>query len=198
LELLPTVIVHGVVTHVDTRRVPEANHFTVYSYFSIDASEVLNGDVASHIAIRSRGGCLNEKCVFAEGVPYFQRGDEVVLFLQDLTQEHFLTTVYGAAQGQFIVEHDDESGEEYVRNGFGLEVVGVESDTSRLLIGEVSPEHRVSPNPDLKTIRVHGHIEEPSLAGTTEVQATRSMDVQAANARITKEDFLNDIRNRLP
>jgi hypothetical protein len=80
----------------------------VWTFSSFEVEEAMKGIVPRLITVRLLGGHLGRWSVRVEGVPEFQPGEEVILFLQRTRAGEFAVTSW--MQGTFRVQRDAQSG----------------------------------------------------------------------------------------
>lgn len=74
------VIVTGRVVDMESRW--DSSRQTIFTYITIDISEVLKGDIRSHtLVIKQRGGRVGDREVWTIGSPVFRMGEDVLLYL---------------------------------------------------------------------------------------------------------------------
>ena len=96
----------------------------IYTYISIRADTLLkNGKQVENdiIVIKQLGGIMDSLQLFIPGMPSFDVGEEVLLFLTDretdpVSGRPLNYLVYGLAQGKFSVIFDPVSGQRILRN----------------------------------------------------------------------------------
>lgn len=89
----------------------------VWTFVTFDVQESLKGVVPRFIAVRLPGGRWGHVTVRIEGVPQFQAGEEVVLFLQRTSAGDFAVTSW--MQGTFRLRHDEAGAEARVTQDSG-------------------------------------------------------------------------------
>jgi len=100
-ELVNTapIIAHGQV--VDVQSDWSSGRLAVETFVTLHVDEYLKGNLGSEITIRVPGGRLGRYRTITVGAPVFERGEEVVLFLN--TGAPFYPTIVGLSQGAFRV-----------------------------------------------------------------------------------------------
>lgn len=94
--------------------------------------------VGRPMTVRMVGGEMNGQRMYVQGMPRFEIGDEVVLFLNRETASVMGPTV-GLWQGVFYLGRDKATGEEFVLDHLRRPVMGLASDNS-LMRGAELPE----------------------------------------------------------
>jgi|GEM_PF-2207996 len=105
--------------------------------------------VGRPMTVRMVGGEMNGQRMYVQGMPRFEIGDEVVLFLNRETASVMGPTV-GLWQGVFYLGRDKATGEEFVLDHLRRPVMGLASDNS-LMRGAELPE-----GVSLKSLSVDG------------------------------------------
>jgi hypothetical protein len=93
-------IVQGRVESVEARY--EANR--IYTYISITVDDPLKGNRHRTVLLRQLGGTIGAKRTWVPGMPQFNAGDEVILFLRDRHDGTFDVT--GLNQGKYDIVND--------------------------------------------------------------------------------------------
>jgi len=93
-------IVQGRVESVESRY--EANR--IYTYVSITIDEPLKGERRRTVLLRQIGGAIGAKRTWVAGMPQFNIGDQVILFLRDRHDGTFDVT--GLNQGKYDIVND--------------------------------------------------------------------------------------------
>jgi hypothetical protein len=93
-------IVQGRVESVESRY--EANR--IYSYISIAVDDPLKGQRRRTVMLRQLGGTIGSRRTWVAGMPQFNVGDEVILFLRDRRDGTFDVT--GLNQGKYDIVND--------------------------------------------------------------------------------------------
>lgn len=75
----------------------------IWTLSSFEVEEVWRGDVTQEITVRLLGGRMDEITSHVSGVPRFQPGEEVVLFLEPTKRGDF--SVVSWQQGTFRIRH---------------------------------------------------------------------------------------------
>jgi len=100
LTVLSEFVVEGTVTDVEARW--REDHKFVYTYVTVDVDEVMKGQLReSTIVLEELGGTANGVTATVEGVPVFETGERVIVFL-DVVDDAY--RCHGFAQGKFTVE----------------------------------------------------------------------------------------------
>jgi hypothetical protein len=93
------IIVHGEV--VDVRSDWSSGRRAVETFITLHVDEYLKGDLGPEITIRVPGGQLGRYRTIMVGAPVFERGDELVLFLNPGAPQY--PSIVGLSQGAFRV-----------------------------------------------------------------------------------------------
>jgi hypothetical protein len=100
LTVLSEFVVEGTVTDVEARW--RDDHKFVYTYVTIEVEEVMKGRLGeSTIVLEELGGTANGVTATVEGVPVFEAGERVIVFL-DVVEDAY--RCHGFAQGKFTVQ----------------------------------------------------------------------------------------------
>ncbi|MCS6886146.1 MAG: putative Ig domain-containing protein [Acidobacteriota bacterium] len=100
------VIVTGRVVDIESRW--DSKRKSIFTYITIDVTEVLKGRVDSKLlVIEQRGGRFEGRSVWTIGSPVFKIGEEVLLHLNP-NAEGVLRTAY-LGQGKISLSHSDET-----------------------------------------------------------------------------------------
>jgi hypothetical protein len=131
-----------------------ARHVVSGTVTGVKAEEDPNGYIYSNVTIQVRraapahlqgreytfrmlGGETSSKRLLIQGMPRFQVGDKVALFLNNKPAEVFGPTV-GLWQGVFYVETDPTTGQEVMLNADGQPILSVREN--RLVRGQPLPK----------------------------------------------------------
>jgi hypothetical protein len=127
------LIVRGRVVSIEFRRAGPSND--VHTFVTLDPLVV---DYGSHsqatLTLVFWGGELDGARYELSGMPRFQEGEEVLLFLYG--NGVYVNPIVGWSQGRFDVERDPATGSEYLVDALGRAVMGVEGGA--LQLGEPS------------------------------------------------------------
>jgi hypothetical protein len=110
LVLAAPVILHGQVAEV--RGGWAAERRSVETFVTIAVADYLKGDLGPSVVVRVPGGQLGRYRTVFVGAPEFQRGEEVVLFLNPASAAY--PYIIGLSQGAFRVLADARSGQRMV------------------------------------------------------------------------------------
>ncbi|HWK10321.1 MAG TPA: hypothetical protein VNR64_09740 [Vicinamibacterales bacterium] len=99
LVTLAPVIAHGQI--VDARSDWSPGRRSVETFVTLRVDEYLKGDLGPEIVVRVPGGRVGRYRTIMVGAPVFERGDEVVLFLN--TGSPSYPSIVGLSQGAFRV-----------------------------------------------------------------------------------------------
>jgi hypothetical protein len=115
-----TVVVRGEVTHVES--LWNEAHTTIQTKARIRVAAVLKGEAGAEIVATFPGGQVGEDRMKVSGVPAFEKGEEVVIFLWKNRDGDYLPL--GLNQGKFRIETDPRTGERTAKNSLkGLSFV---------------------------------------------------------------------------
>lgn len=95
--------------------------------------------VGRPMTVRMVGGEMNGQRVYVQGMPQFQVGDGVVLFLNRDTASVMGPTV-GLWQGVFYLGRDKATGQEFILDHQRRPVMGLASDNSLMRGAELPPD----------------------------------------------------------
>jgi len=93
-------IVQGIVEHVESRW--EDSY--VFTYVTVRIDDPLKGDRSRTLTIRQVGGSVGDRDVFISGMPRFEPGMGLILFLTDSQNGTFHVT--GMNQGSYVISQD--------------------------------------------------------------------------------------------
>ncbi len=120
---------------------------TIYTYVTFAQLKRMKGKVDQARTLRFEGGCAGEDCLTVAGMPTFQAGQNVILFVKRNITESTPCPIVGWAQGRFSIEVDQATGKESIRNGFGKKVIGFDAQKGELLTESASQGEQVVPIP---------------------------------------------------
>ena len=93
-------IVQGIVEHVESRW----EDTYVFTYATVRIDDPLKGDRSRTLTIRQVGGSVGDREVFISGMPRFEPGMSLILFLTDSQNGTFHVT--GMNQGSYVISQD--------------------------------------------------------------------------------------------
>lgn len=88
------------------------DHGELWTFTTFDVQENWRGTAAGRITVRLLGGRTAQVTSTVSGVPHFQPGEEVVLFLEPASLGSY--SIVSWQQGTFRIRRDDATGEERV------------------------------------------------------------------------------------
>jgi hypothetical protein len=98
----------------------------IYTYISVTVDDPIKGGRRRSVLVRQPGGRIGAKMTWIAGMPQFNRGDQVIVFLRDRQDGTFDVT--GLNQGKYDVVNDF-----IIRNVSGVTILdpktGLMSDT---------------------------------------------------------------------
>lgn len=148
---------------------------SIYTYYQLQVSEVLKGDVApsSSISIREMGGEVNGVGMQVAGASHFDPGEDVVVFLGPKNPDGSYD-VKGLSSGKYNIRTDDDGTE----NLLGL----VQNETMASLRKVVREQSHQHPKPT--------HSATPSPSASVAVTATHpaALQLQPSNSSSSKEE----------
>jgi len=100
-------IVHGVVARVGTRLVARGGSLDPHTIVTLDVRVWLKGSGGRRVHLRELGGVTRTVGLAIAGVPRYQPGEEVVVFLE--ARDRFVRTL-ALSQGRFLVRRDRPDG----------------------------------------------------------------------------------------
>jgi hypothetical protein len=112
-----------------------------YTFTGIEVSRCIAGDCPEVVVLRHRGGIAGGVHLFIPGMPRFEPGEEVLLFLEDDYEEvPGLYAVRGMAQGHFKVLKEPASGLKLaVQQLGGVTLAAPDAKGSIKPVGAVTP-----------------------------------------------------------
>ncbi len=84
----------------------------IWTWTRFEVSEAIKGSVPEHVAVRLIGGRAGKLTATVNGVPRFQDGEEVILFLEPSRGGEWTVTSW--AQGTFRIHRERATGRELV------------------------------------------------------------------------------------
>ncbi len=82
----------------------------IYSYTGIEVTRCVAGDCPKTLVLKHRGGTVGDLTLVIPGMPGFETGQEVLLFLRPEPEgETDRYSVFGMAQGHFLVTEDPDT-----------------------------------------------------------------------------------------
>jgi hypothetical protein len=137
------LVVHGTCSDVQGRETPDG----VVTDVTIRVSRALKGDAAETLRFTTYGGATETRGTFIAGSPQFEKGEELVVFLDRPTRVGYRLAI-GMSQGKYTV-HEDAAGRKVAtRNLAGLRFV----DPRTGEVEEAGPEQGVALDELLRTI----------------------------------------------
>lgn len=116
-----SAVVHGTVTA--SRMEWNSTHTSIVTIYTVKANRYLKGGFGDTFEITQMGGKVGNLVLNVPGVPTFQTGEEVVLFVWTDDVYH-LNQAIGFEQGVFRVRTDPASGMKYVNRNLPSASVG--------------------------------------------------------------------------
>jgi hypothetical protein len=103
-------VIRGTVQSVESSWVGEGPQKSIVTRIKIQVSEKLKGDPGSVAEVVQPGGVIPESDIgqIVHGMPEFQRGEEVVVFLKRQAPSVTTYRVSGMAQGKYTVERTSD------------------------------------------------------------------------------------------
>jgi hypothetical protein len=124
------VVVHATVTRVTAEW--DDKHTRVFTVVELTPLETLKGDAAPVVSLRLPGGTKDGIVTLVHGMPKFDEGEEVVLFVSEVHPATGVCVPVGLGQGKWKVDRD-EAGRRIARRSLGgAKVIAKE--------GEAAPE----------------------------------------------------------
>ena len=119
---------------------PTADKQYVYTYVTVNELDVMKGSYGeSQIVVRMDGGDVGDgRRLLIHGMPKFEYGQQVVVFLKDNGQA--ICPFVGWEQGLLRVEQDQKSGESLLRTSRGNRIHGVRNGS--FLIGATERQNQ--------------------------------------------------------
>ncbi len=123
------LVVLGWVTGVEVQRDESGS---LYTYVTLDNLEIRHGDhTESTLTLRFSGGEQDGERQWVAGMPRFSIGERALLFVQGNGTE--MCPIVGWGQGRFQVRTDPDDGSEFLADGTGTPVIGLQE--GRILYG---------------------------------------------------------------
>lgn len=139
-----TLVIEGEVLEAKARWSDDGS--TINTYVRVRVDEVLKGQAAGEVTITCPGGAVGEDKVDAHGVPGFEVGEKVVVFLWKNKLGDLLPL--GLRQGKFRLEKDPETGKTMARNSLKGLTFAVRGEAERKKV--MSRKADVLPLADLR------------------------------------------------
>jgi hypothetical protein len=113
-----------------------------YSYTGVEVTTCITGTCPETVELRHRGGEVQSGLnLYIPGMPRFEVGDEVLLFLEpDYENVAGYRAVMGMAQGHFIVVTEPVTGHKLAVQQIGKVTLAVPDQS-----GNIVPAHKVAP-----------------------------------------------------
>ena len=99
----------------------------IFTQVDLEVAEYIKGTGGSIVQIVVAGGTVEGRRMWVPGMPSFQAGEDVLLFLREGYQQAADPTV-GVGQGVFRIAADPSTGAEAVLDASGHFVIGIEDD----------------------------------------------------------------------
>lgn len=116
------IVFGGVVTSVESRR--DAGSDVIHTYTTFGRIEwIVGGNAGDSYTLRSIGGCVEQDCLKADGMPSFEVGRQYVVFVRD--NGRVACPLLGWWQGGFEVVRDSEASPPTVRTYRGKRITGI-------------------------------------------------------------------------
>jgi hypothetical protein len=127
---------------INVQSLPTADKKYVYTYVTVNELEVMKGSLdEAQLTIRMDGGDTGTgRRLLIQGVPKFQYGDQVVIFLKGNGQA--ICPFVGWEQGLLRVEKDQKSGETLIKSSRGQRIHGIKNGNFLLDAGEQKSQHQ--------------------------------------------------------
>lgn len=127
---------------INVQSLPTADKKYVYTYVTVNELDIMKGSFdEAQLTIRMDGGDTGTgRRLLIQGVPKFQYGDEVVIFLKGNGQT--ICPFVGWEQGLLRVEKDQKSGERLVKSSRGQRIHGIKNGAFLLDAGEQKSQHQ--------------------------------------------------------
>jgi hypothetical protein len=105
------LVVQGTVQAV--RSVWNAKHTRILTEVDVSIAQQWKGQAPATVRVVQWGGTVGDVKMTVAGAPQWRAGEELVLFLERAGELGY--RVAGFSQGRFVVEHDEITGETYLR-----------------------------------------------------------------------------------
>lgn len=138
------VVVHGTCADVRGRETPDG----VVTDVTIRVIKTYKGAPAETLSFTTYGGTTRSRGTFIAGSPQFEKGEELVLFLDRPNRVGYRMAI-GMAQGKYTVSEDASGRKVATRNLVGLRFV----DPRTGEVEEATPEQSVPLDELLQTIQ---------------------------------------------
>ncbi len=138
------LIVHGTCTDVRGRETPDG----VVTDVTIRVAQALKGSAGETLEFTTYGGATETRGTFIAGSPQFEKGEELVLFLDRPNRVGYRLAI-GMSQGKYTVREDASGRKVATRNLAGLRFV----DPRTGEVEEAGPEQGVALDELLRTVQ---------------------------------------------
>jgi hypothetical protein len=109
------IIVRGRIQKVSSEKSPDRSQ--IITLIEVRVTEQWKGPQASIVTLSQPGGSVGGTSQAVPGLPHFSPGEELILFLEKVSGNRFLTV--GGKQGKFVVKIDPLSKDEFVEDVTG-------------------------------------------------------------------------------
>ncbi len=113
----------------------------IYTYTGIEVTRCVAGDCPETVTLKHKGGTVGELTLYISGMPRFEPGQEVLLFLRaDPEGEAGYHSVLGMAQGHFLIQKSQKTGKKTAVQQLGkVGLAQADSTGSIVPVGGVQP-----------------------------------------------------------
>ena len=111
----------------------EATDEAIYTYVTFRILHQMKGGTSETTrTLRFKGGEVGGIILTVHGMPTFEVGQRVILFVKENITDQTISPIVGWIQGKFTVE-TDSTGTEVMRDGLGMKITGFDSEKGELV-----------------------------------------------------------------
>ncbi len=170
-------IFEGVVTSKHSER--SKNGKTMYTFVQFSELSPIKGNIEeSTITLRLEGGQAGNNRLSVEGMPEFNEGEKVIVFVRKQITDKTICPILGWEEGQFKIKFDPEFNKETIEDGLGRKITDYDANKGELITAAGPRVDRPTPIP---------------VNGTTDKLVVQQEQPNDSN-RISKEDFILKIQ----
>ncbi len=127
---------------INVQALPTADRKYVYTYVTVNELDVMKGSFdESQLTLRMDGGDTGDgRRLLISGVPKFEFGEQVVIFLKGNGQA--ICPFVGWEQGLLRVEKDQKSGAALIKSSRGQRIHGIKNGAFMMDAGEQRSQHQ--------------------------------------------------------
>jgi len=162
----------------------------IFTQIDLEVAEYVKGSGGSVVQFVVAGGTVEGRRAWVPGMPSFQTGEDVLLFLRDGYQQAADPTV-GVSQGVFRIATDPVTGAQSMLDANGHFVVAIEDDR---VVTRRNPRAASASRP-VATLAGPPTPESPDVAASASAAANRFLT--STEPAMGTADFMSAVRARL-